>query len=833
MNKIAQALEALFERHRIVFWYDEKKELWDEYESLEIEDIEKIEITNNQFMVKHRILRQEPDTKFLLYHQGPRPADIDNWLLDVQLAYGNLRADQSAIRLSEMGLGLEFIDIINEHAEFFNLTKFRESLKKLLKPDDTQTLVRKKMLAVCAASDPRPDAVIESLLAELAEKKEDRFKLIKNCSLESFLWNLLEKRYEYKSQTPGIQDFAIQLFKSCYEMNQDNPLQLNTDAIVFLKRWKNNIRQQKAFETLSKECAEILNIEKDLHKRDISSLKELDYFELIDMKILGELAKNVVNQTISSIDRENLIRQRKLSHWYEKYKDLYQAIDFGARFINALEQAELAVESMQDGICKYTKSWFILDQFYRKYIYHSRKSGQVSMLDNLSDKVENLYSNNFLLALNNNWQKIIDKCHKWESFNIDLQRHFFRKKIYPFLRDKKKVIVIISDALRFEAGEELNSLIRKEDRFEAVIEPMLTMLPSFTGLGMASLLPNREIKFADNDPANVLVDGQSSRGTENRSKIIDSNVKGRARAMTARELREMNKTQCRELFREHDQIYIFHDRIDAIGDKKESEERVFDAVEETFGELIEIVKKLTGANASNLIITSDHGFIYQNRAIEESDFISPDKNIKDENVMHRSRRFLLGKNLHENSSMKKFTSCEAGIEGDMDILIPKSINRIRIKGAGSRFVHGGASLQEIVIPVIKINKKRKSDISQVRVDFLGSSTSVITTGQLSVSFYQADPVTAKKQPRTLWAGIYSKEGETISDSHEICFDFTSENPRDREKELRFVLTQKADDLNGQEVFLRLEEKVAGTSHYREYKSLRYEIRRSIVSDFDF
>jgi len=251
MNKIAQALEALFDRHRIVFWYDEKKELRDEYENLEIADIEKIEIKNNQFMVKYRILRQEADRKFLLYHEGPPPADIDNWLLDVQLAYGNLRADRSAIRLSEMGLGLEFIDIVNEHPEFFNLAKRRENLKKLLKPDDTRTMVRKKMLAVCAASDPRPDAVLESLLSELAEKKDDRFKLIEKCRLEPFLWNLLEKLYEYKSQTPGIQDFAIQLFKSCYEMNQDSRPQLNTDALVFLKRWKNNIRQQKAFETLS------------------------------------------------------------------------------------------------------------------------------------------------------------------------------------------------------------------------------------------------------------------------------------------------------------------------------------------------------------------------------------------------------------------------------------------------------------------------------------------------------------------------------------------------------------------------------------------------------
>jgi hypothetical protein len=48
----------------------------------------------------------------------------------------------------------------------------------------------------------------------------------------------------------------------------------------------------------------------------------------------------------------------------------------------------------------------------------------------------------------------------------------------------------------------------------------------------------------------------------------------------------------------------------------------------------------------------------------------------------------------------------------VEVQIPKSINRLRLKGSGSRFVHGGASLQEVVIPVLKINKKRQSDVGR-------------------------------------------------------------------------------------------------------------------------
>ena len=83
------------------------------------------------------------------------------------------------------------------------------------------------------------------------------------------------------------------------------------------------------------------------------------------------------------------------------------------------------------------------------------------------------------------------------------------------------------------------------------------------------------------------------------------------------------------------------------------------------------------------------------------------------------------------------------------------------------------------------------------------------------------------------AGIYNLAGELISDSHELAFDLSSDNPREREIKVRFVLTKKADEANGQNVTLRLEEKLGGTSHYREYKSIRYLMRRSFTSDFDF
>lgn len=830
-DRISQALSRLFDKHRIVFWYDTKHELRSDFEAISIPNVEKLELANNEYGLKYRILRESPEQKFLLYKEGPQPEDLDNWLLDVQLAHGEFRTDQVAIWLSELELGLEFAEVAQAHAEFFQAIKRKDALKKLLKPDDTAGQLRLKMLAVCAGSEPRMDSVVETLLQQLAEDRDDGIRLVERCGLDSFLWEQLTRFYGYEASDPSLRDFVIELFKSCYAMGTDGEVKLTGDALVFLKRWKDSRQFEQGFETLSAECAEVLGIEQDLGKRDFRDLVELDYFRLIDQKVISDLVRAVVGRTVTSGDVALWVRQRRQGHWYGEFRHLYEAIEFAARFVQMLGEARLTMDSLPDGVQRYSRSWYQLDQLYRKFTYHVRMSGQASLMGELSEQVENLYSNNYLLKLGDGFQVHVDAAPRWEAYPVVQQKAFFEHWVRPYLRKDKRICVIISDAMRYEIGDELLGLIRQEDRYSAELEPALSTLPSYTQLGMAALLPNKSLAIADNDTGTVLVDGQSSQGTVNRTKILQAALDGRGQAVKAEDFMQLNREDSRELLKGNDVVYIYHNRIDHTGDKMHSEGQAFEAAEQTLADLIRLIKKLTAANANNLLITADHGFIYQNRELDESDFLGDA--VSGDDIRYRDRRFVLGKGLSASPAFHHFSSEQLGLEGDMEVQIPKSINRLRLKGSGSRFVHGGASLQEVVIPVLKVNKKRQSDVSAVEVDILRGASSVITSGQLAVTLYQSGPVTEKVQPRHLRAGIYTQSGELISDSHELSFDLTSENPRERELQVRFVLSRKADEANGQEVFLRLEEQHAGTSHYKEYKSLRYLMRRSFTSDFDF
>lgn len=828
-NRIAKALDRLFQKHRIVFWYDPDGGLVKEYESLALDGVEKVAIANNEFGLKYRLLREQPNSKFLVYKPESQPDDIGNWLLDVQLSHVEFRTDQNALWLADLELGYEFTVLTTDHAEFFN-NKRLEALKKIVSASDTLSLVRLKMLAVCVGSDARLDSVLEHLLEELAIGKSECINAIRKTKLYDFLWEQVSKTYGYVSNTPGSQDFVIELFKSCYAMTVDGSVRLNSEALVFLKRWKDSRQHETSFEKLSDECASVLSIENDLNNRDYASLLAVDYFEMIDRKIVSDLIANVRGRKITAGQCTQQIRERRTSHWFGRFQDLYDAIDFGSQFLALLDALDVRVESAEQAVKAYTSTLFRADQLYRKFILHMRRSGQVTLLEELATEIGNRYTNAFLRPLSDHWQACVDQMQNWVVSGVRSQRHFYGDQVSTFLDKGKKIYVIVSDALRYEIADELAGLIRREDRYDADLKACLSMLPCYTQLGMASLLPNKTLAINNDASATVLVDGNRSPGIDYRDEILKRSVPGGAAlAIHASEFLSKNRDQCRELTKDHEVIYLYQNRIDETGHSVKSEKDVFSAVEEAMEEIVKLVKKLAAANASNILITSDHGFLYQDEPLDEGDFSIAEPTGE---ILFTDRRFILGKNLAEVAGVKKFTAAQVGLEGDWEVVLPKSINRFRKKGSTMQFVHGGCTLQEVIIPIIEVKKRRSSDTTQVEVNLIPSSSAVISSGQLAIALYQAEAATDKVQPRTLRIGIYAPNGELISDSFELKFDMGSDNPREREQKIRLLLSKRADDFNNQQVILRLEEPVAGTTHFREYKTAAYSLRRSFTSDFE-
>ena len=383
------------------------------------------------------------------------------------------------------------------------------------------------------------------------------------------------------------------------------------------------------------------------------------------------------------------------------------------------------MDSFDDGLLSYSKTWFKIDQHYRKFILNFQRSSQPSLLNDLYKFVENKYSNDFLLKVNDVWQSKIDSIKSWKSDLTISQKKFYDHFVGEYRRKDTKLVVIISDAMRYEVGDELLS-IKERDRFDAEIYPILASVPCYTQLGMASLLPNKNLKIHDVENATVSINGKLTSGIENRKSILELNdSKISSTAKHAKDILNLKTSEVRDLVKNNDLIYIYHNVIDAAGDTTSSEDTVFSAVSVAIDELNHLVKKLTSGNINHILITSDHGFIYQNHKIDDSEYLG--ESAQGEDIKYIDRRFVIGKGLIETNNFKKFKAADLGLEGDEEFLFPKSINRLRRSGAGSKYVHGGLSLQEIVLPVLKINKGRESDVNPVDISILTGSSRTITT----------------------------------------------------------------------------------------------------------
>ncbi len=830
-DRIAKGIATQFEERRIIVWTDPDGEMRETYDGLELPGVTKIELANNEFGVKHRVLRQEPKAKFLLYRSGPRPTDINNWILDIELAHGAFKADQTAIWRTELGLPDLFDPVFAEHGEFFRSTKRLERLKGLIRETDTPSDLRRRMLAICAGTDGDLDTVLEALLADLATDSEETLRLITRVGLEKFLWQQVKYRHGYAAAEPCIKDYALWLFSTVHRAQTDEDVTLAADASVFFGRWQNGRLNHAAFDTLSAMAASELDMESKVAPITLRKLVDANAFELLDQYLIKQLCAAVVAREIPTAEVRRIVWARRPTFWYDRYKDLYEAIGFAAEFHEELTRANLGVTSMDDGVSRYAQSWFRIDQHYRKFILHMRRAAQASLMQPLFEQVENHYVNHYLTRLNEAWQQQVDKAETWTCGLHASQTSFFVDEVGGFRRKGQRICVIISDAFRYECAHELVEKIRTIDRYDAEIKPALGALPSYTQLGMAALLPHKSLAIADNESSTVLVDGQNSVGLDARLKLLNAGRTGdRADAMRAEDFMALTKDDARTRVSECDVLYIYHNQIDATGDKIATEDRTFEAVEDTLEDIVKLVKKLSGANASNVLVTADHGFLYQHRPIEESDFSSSE--IHGETVLSINRRFVLGHGLQSEHGLAHFTPARLGLAGTVEALVPKSINRLRRQGSGSRFVHGGATLQEVVVPVVTISKKRTSDVTKVDVTVISPSRP-ITAGQYACTLYQETAATEKVHPRTLRIALWSLTGQMISDMHMVSFELRSENARDREISIRLLLTRDADQFNGSDVVLKLEEQIEGTSQFRTFKEARYKLQRSIATDFDF
>jgi uncharacterized protein (TIGR02687 family) len=819
-------------RH-VAFWHDPTGEYEERLDDLaaELSNVKVIRVAGNEFAIKNRLLQQERNQHFIVYRKGEIPSGVGNWLLDLELAYGFFAADRAELVGEDLGLNdPDSRAVITQHAAFFNAADRRDRLKKRLDSEDDRIKVLAKMCAVLLKTEQHSlSELTRRILVESASGEGTGLKALADYDLIDFYWGGVRRTYGYPSETPTIDDFILWLFRSAHEgFAADTP---GRNIEIDYSRWRDSKTSSDEMAKLAGRAEEALQIAAAVDSRDWRELLGHDAFESIDRKIVSELAVGVADKSITAREVIETDRRRQTTFWYSTYASLYTAIRSASELLAAIDAFTPAMTGFDDGLEKYATEWSKIDQLYRHFVHAARSTEHTKPLEPLAAQVESFYTNKFIAPLATAWQVQVDVIDQWKSSAIRTQTSFFSWYVKPQLDKGKRVIVIISDALRYEVAEELRTRLRrfKEEKtklgFDANIEPTLGVLPSYTQLGMAALLPHKTIGFTG-VKALTEVDGHKTDGTANRTKILQPFG---GTAIQAEDLFDFPVKELRAKTQEQQLMYVYHNRIDSTGDKIGTERQVFGAAAKAIDELVMLVSRFAKAEVGAIFITADHGFLFQDSALDEAGYLSVEP--QGDDIHDRDRRRVIGQGLKSDPAFRHFNPGQLGLSSDYEVLIPKGTKRLKLQGSGARYVHGGATLQEIVVPVVSVSyaDTGKTAVRSVNVT-IQQKTDKITTGVLAVEIHQSEPVSDKVQARELRAGIYLGD-ELLSNEVFLKFNSESLEPSARYLPARMALRVEADAHNNKDVELRLAEQIPNTTQWRLVTKAVYKLKRSFQADF--
>lgn len=825
-NKITTVLEDLIDKKGIVFWYDNVGQWATVADNLDISGVTCLKLAGNPFSIKYHVLKgEQPARGFLIYSRDERPADADNWLLDLETEGIIFSADVGSLYAAECGIPMELKHkVVDPHIEFFKSEDNRKQLTKRLNPGMDWQKIIWQMIGITARTEPTYDQILLAMINELSKENNNIADNLALYELSKTFWNEIKELFGYTGNE-SLKELLVVLFKDDM-IRHDGHKHLTNAAHIFMRDWRDSRTYSEVYKTWAKTLESELGVERELEDCTIEQLTEIETFPCVDKLIARHLQQEVLNQTMTSEQMESIVRNREHKVFWAVAEHTIRAMVEARKVVAGVKRAipGLLLNTPEDAFHLYCTELYRLDSDYRHFFREAKLAESKKLMAPVVDMVQKVYSNSYLDELARKWQPLVDAMSKWRFNNLDSQSNFYQYHVKPFIDKNRKVFVIISDGMRYETMRELQERIEAVNRTETKMRPaMVSTLPSYTQLGMASLLPHRELGY-DKEQDEVFADGMSTKGTPARQNILQRYVP-KSWAVTAKDFLEV--VNPKSVFKDYDLVYIYSNKIDYVGDKRETEGEVFKATEEEFDRIVKIVELIRNGNGSNILITSDHGYIYQNETLDESEF----SDFKPEGkIITDTRRFVVGSELKKDSVIKTWKSENVGLKPGKEIQIAKGMNRMLKKGSGSRYVHGGSMLQEIVIPVLHVNIKKGSNISQVDVDIL-NRRSKITTNKQTISFYQTEAVSEKVTPITLRIGFYDDNNNLLSDSPVMTFSTTSEDTTQREQKHVFIFQNQLSSLNGKEVVLRMERQIPNTDQFVTYKEESYKVSVMFANEF--
>lgn len=375
-------------------------------------------------------------------------------------------------------------------------------------------------------------------------------------------------------------------------------------------------------------------------------------------------------------------------------------------------------------------------------------------------------------------------CLKANGGSQGLTDVTLQQKFYSLIGDPEvKHAIIISDGLRYEVAKEIEERVNA-GRHKAILKPGISMLPSETKYCKPVLLPHMRASFVyGGGVCDIRIDDKFA-GTmpERQSFFLYYEPEGACIDVSL--LDGKSHEGKREFFKKHKLVYIYHNVIDDGSHEKNGKESV-EACRRAVDELVQLINSLHGTyNVNDVLLTSDHGFLLNDIQFEEKDKIPVPSS---ENPLEKKTRYYLTTSTADDPGVTKFPmKTVSEIDDDVLVAVPSGTARFSAAG-GYVYAHGGASLEEMVIPVLRSHLLRPDVRSKVGIKLVDTKLQVLSS-QLKVNLLQEEPATATVQSRIVKCGLYAN-GELVSTQPTVPFDMTDPEPGGRIRKVELTLVK--------------------------------------------
>ncbi len=777
---------------KILFWYDEKQEYGEFVSSLNIDNTEVIIYEDNSFWIRYHLEYEEKDKNIIIYFPLERIKGIKNPLLDLESLNSDyiFNPDSTTMRIKNLGLDEECRKVIKKYSKFFN-NKKREDLFRDFEieknEDNIDYIVTAIILNIKSVSDD--DILKNIMLAYYSEYK--KIEELSKFGSQSFILDLFNNTFGTNANS--FDDFD-ECFKSliftyfAYDIKDIEKIARynkyilktkTTNVYVFVNSLMRDILTKECFEKVALDIQNEFGIDGLLDKMDIDSYKYSDAFNIVDIKLSSYIVEQLISNSPEYSRYLELINIRESKYFYRKYENVYNMLKYSVIFIEKLSKVQdnIKVDEIEIFSKKYAEELCLIDTYYRKIYYYFDNIEDKDEYIVLKDKIENMYVNNFISNLSIKWSEMLEGMPSYNANRLVMQNTFYKRYVKPYYDKKDRVIVIISDAFRYECALELTEKI-KSIGTKVDLDYMLGTVPSYTKLGMASLLPNKKIEMKK-DSDDIIVDDMASSSIKDRDSIL-KNERQDSFAIKYEDLYSVTKKEWKKMFTGQKVVYIYHDTVDNSGEHNEN--KIFEACEEAINELEKLVKDLhLTFGGINAFITADHGFFYKRGKLENHEKVS-----KDNEATKQKTRYSYSENKNLDEGLLSIDLKYIFGENSGYVNVPKGNTIFARQGTGINYVHGGAMPQEIIVPVIDFKSSRTSEENKkVTITYSGLTTK-ITNAITYLEFLQDMNVDEKWEPCRYLLHFEDEAGNRISDECTIIANYENTEVKNRFFKEKFV-----------------------------------------------